>query len=121
MTSTPPPLAWLKARLERDERSPTGFVWKARPREDFKTESDWRAWNATNAGKRAGCLSRRGRAPHVMIKSLGAPVFLDVRALDIAFKTGAWPTGRLPSWIPPAIPLRHWRNGAADRISRPCR
>jgi hypothetical protein len=70
-TSTMPPVAWLKARLKRDERLPTGFLWKERPRGDFKTEKDWRAWNATNADKRAGCLSRRGRASHVLIKSLG--------------------------------------------------
>jgi hypothetical protein len=113
---TLPPLAWLKARLARDESSPTGFVWKERPKGDFKTEGDWRSWNATNAGRRAGSLRKSGRgdAPYVLIKSLGKPVYLDVRALDIAFKTGTWPTGRLPPWTPSPIPVRQ---GAMERLS----
>jgi hypothetical protein len=108
MTAQRPSVEWAKERLERDERSSTGWVWRARPRRDFKTEADWRAWNATNAGKRAGSLNKDGSAPAVLIKSGGYTVTLEVRALDFAFANGRWPSRsemrKLLPWQPSAMP-----------------
>jgi hypothetical protein len=115
-----PSVEWMKARIDRDERSSTGFVWGTRPRSDFKTETDWRAWNTNNAGRRAGSFRHDGRPPHVGIKTNGKPVHIDLRSLDIAFKTGTWPTRkemrRLPPWEPSAIPPRQ---GDVERLTTP--
>jgi hypothetical protein len=98
-TSPTPPLEWLKARLKRDERSPTGFVWKERPKGDFKTEAAWRGWNTTFAGGMAGAAQRNGYTPYISIRYGGhKDCLLDVRALKIAFDEGEWPTGKLPPW-----------------------
>ena len=100
VAAPPVPIAWLKARIKRDKASSSGFVWLKRPRSDFKTEQAFKAWHSTNLGKPAGTVrERRGmNQGHVLIAYQGEKVFLDLRALDIALSTGAWPTGALPSW-----------------------
>ena len=98
---TPPiPLAWLKERLQRDKNSPTGFVWPKRPRSDFRRESDFKAWHSLNLRKPAGTVRERNgnHEGHVMLNHQGEKVFLDLRALVIAYDTGKWPGGKLPPW-----------------------
>jgi hypothetical protein len=36
------------------------------------------------------------------IKHQGESFTLDIRAVDIALRTGTWPTGKLPPWAPPS-------------------
>jgi hypothetical protein len=113
-----PPIEWLKARLERDQRSSTGWIWKLdQPRDGFASEGDWRAFCATNAGKRAGS-HRKGRPPHIGITWNGKTVYIEVRTLDFAFTNGRWPTlgemRKLRPWEPSAIPLGH---GDVERLT----
>jgi hypothetical protein len=112
------PLDWLKQRLKRDESSPTGFVWRKRPRSDFVDDATFKSWHSTNLDRPAGVTrALRGKITgHVLIKYEGANVYLDTRALMIAFKTGAWPTGVMEPW-PDADVIRHGsKPWAADRL-----
>jgi hypothetical protein len=85
------PIEWLEARIERSDRSPTGFIWKSRPLEDFQNNREWGMWNSTNAGKTAGTFPKKA-APFVSIRRNGRAYQIDIRALDIAFRTRTWPT-----------------------------
>jgi len=66
MTTTKPlpPLAYLKECFELSEDSPSGLVWKVRPREHFKDPATWNRVNKRFAGKPAGGIwfdKSRGR------------------------------------------------------------
>ena len=92
--ASPVPLAWLKGRIKRDKKSPTGFVWLKRPRSDFKADRDARAWNSAYCGQPVGTVAKD--AAFVQVRREGRACRLDLRALVIAFDTGHWPAGKLP-------------------------
>ena len=59
-----PRLEYLKECFELSEESPSGLVWKVRPREHFNTDRGWSRTNSQFANKSAGCAifdPRNGR------------------------------------------------------------
>jgi hypothetical protein len=64
-------------------------VWRPRPRENFRTEGEWRVWNKRFAGKEPGSARlRRGRT--VVVSDFGR-IDVPVENIRIALETGAWP------------------------------
>lgn len=61
MTPQPlPPLSFLKDALLISSLSPSGLVWKERPRSQFTTNHGWRISITRDTGRCAGCLSKSG-------------------------------------------------------------
>ena len=53
----------LHESFEISPESPSGLVWRVRPRHHFIRESNWKLFNRRFAGKTAGSLSKTG-TPH---------------------------------------------------------
>jgi hypothetical protein len=77
------PLEYWQARFEiRDDM----VVWRERPRENFPTEGEWRAWNERYAGKQPGGKARDGS---VRLRDLGC--YVSLAKVRIMLETGIWP------------------------------
>lgn len=59
MTTKPlPSLEYLKECFELSDESPSGLVWKVRPRHHFNSDRGWNLVNTRNGKKPAGNLSK---------------------------------------------------------------
>jgi hypothetical protein len=70
MTPLPlPPLAYLNEALEISASSPSGLVWRIRPRNHFPTHRGWKISNTRDSGRSAGSMGLSGGGdPRYMVK-----------------------------------------------------
>jgi hypothetical protein len=77
------PLEYWRTRFEIKDNV---VVWRARPRENFPTDGEWRTWNQRYAGKQPGGTSRDGS---VRLRDLGC--YVSLAKVRIVLETGVWP------------------------------
>lgn len=58
-----PPLEYLNECFELSDESPSGLIWKVRPREHFVSEKGWKCTNGRCAGKPAGTINYITKQP----------------------------------------------------------
>jgi hypothetical protein len=86
------PIEYLHQCFDADFETGT-LTWRTRPREHFKIERAWKAWNATWAGKPAGSINCNTHHRTIYLTSGGGPIFAHRVLWAMAY--GSWPKNQI--------------------------